>query len=572
MVKKRCPNGSRKNKQGDCVPNGTYIKRKRCPNGSQKNKTGDCVLKGSIVKRKKCPNGSRKNKKGDCIKHGVSAQTNDENKEKEKEKEKEPIIPAKENEQEENVLKKAIAALEKAEKEAYANALAEQKAAAEEEAQKEKEEAQKEKDEKEAFEKKAAAIIAQQKAAAEKTSAIAAEKEAAAKKAAQEAAAKQAAAIQELTKEQAATKAAEVKKAIREAAEKAAAAKKAAEDEAAAQKKVEKTEIDLASDEYARAERQFNEIYGEYEDAVKSGNLRLILSKAQMNLRIVTVLERAMKKLYLLYPWNAKPRAISTANHNVYMTKLRIHLQLTRATEDLYPIIKQQEADAKKLDVFKTTTHKALYREKIQRGIVLLHAHGAFYVNSEMLPSKTFKTPVKLFLYRRAQPSLTSIGELGGIAALKNYRAFQQIWNDFTPEKLTSISNSLMCFNPADDEKGRNYIKHCYNNINRRTYNVGDIIADKKYSFTIGKEGKCVKVVCQHDFFDDATTLLQINRKNSFFLSDVIRAAHSRGMTEIHLIDMSCSVFLQLKNNQYTKVDGSAQHMEHWNKIQMGGK
>ena len=53
MVKKRCPNGSRKNKQGDCVPNGTYIKRKRCPNGSQKNKTGDCVLKGSIVKRKK---------------------------------------------------------------------------------------------------------------------------------------------------------------------------------------------------------------------------------------------------------------------------------------------------------------------------------------------------------------------------------------------------------------------------------------------------------------------------------------------------------------------------------------
>ena len=328
----------------------------------------------------------------------------------------------------------------------------------------------------------------------------------------------------------------------------------------------------MATDEYARAKRQFNEIYGEYEDAKKYGNLKLILSKAQMNLRIVTVLEKAMNKLYVLYPWNAKPPAISTAKHNVYMTKLKIHIQITRAIEDLYPIIKQQEADAKKLAVFKTTTHKALYLEKIQRGIVLLHAHGAFYVNSEMLPSKTLRTPVKLFLYRRAQPSLVSIGEIGGYAALKNYRAFQQIWNDFTPEKLTSISNSLMCFNSTDDEKGQNYIKHCYNNINRRTYNVGDIIADKKYSFNIGKEGKCVKVVCQHDFFDDATTLLPIKHRNSFFLSDVIRAAHSRGMTEIHLIDMSCSVFLQLKNNQYTQVDGSAQHMEHWNKIQMGGK
>jgi hypothetical protein len=38
----RCPNGTRKNKNGDCVPKG---QKKRCPNGTRKNKNGDCVAK-----------------------------------------------------------------------------------------------------------------------------------------------------------------------------------------------------------------------------------------------------------------------------------------------------------------------------------------------------------------------------------------------------------------------------------------------------------------------------------------------------------------------------------------------
>jgi hypothetical protein len=65
----RCPNGTRKNKQGDCVkktmtklalkPGSTKIKR--CPNGTRKNKKGDCEPSTS----KRCPNGTKN--KGDCV-------------------------------------------------------------------------------------------------------------------------------------------------------------------------------------------------------------------------------------------------------------------------------------------------------------------------------------------------------------------------------------------------------------------------------------------------------------------------------------------------------------------------
>ena len=62
----RCPNGTRKNKQGDCIPKD---KPKRCPNGTRKNK-GDCIPKAKPKtpeqvkpdKPKRCPNGTRKNK------------------------------------------------------------------------------------------------------------------------------------------------------------------------------------------------------------------------------------------------------------------------------------------------------------------------------------------------------------------------------------------------------------------------------------------------------------------------------------------------------------------------------
>ena len=56
----RCPNGTRKNKQGVCVPKTTLepvkqpkpdtpkVKTKRCPNGTRKNKQGDCVPKDTV--------------------------------------------------------------------------------------------------------------------------------------------------------------------------------------------------------------------------------------------------------------------------------------------------------------------------------------------------------------------------------------------------------------------------------------------------------------------------------------------------------------------------------------------
>ena len=57
----RCPNGTRKNKDGECVPK---AERKRCPNGTRKNKDGECVPN---TERKRCPNGTRKNKDGECV-------------------------------------------------------------------------------------------------------------------------------------------------------------------------------------------------------------------------------------------------------------------------------------------------------------------------------------------------------------------------------------------------------------------------------------------------------------------------------------------------------------------------
>jgi len=41
----RCPNGSRKNKHGNCVSHKDKPKKKRCPNGSRKNKQGTCTKK-----------------------------------------------------------------------------------------------------------------------------------------------------------------------------------------------------------------------------------------------------------------------------------------------------------------------------------------------------------------------------------------------------------------------------------------------------------------------------------------------------------------------------------------------
>ena len=54
---------------------------KRCPNGTRRNKNGDCVRKNdkhTLTSVKRCPNGTRRNKNGDCVKS--SAKNHDQKK------------------------------------------------------------------------------------------------------------------------------------------------------------------------------------------------------------------------------------------------------------------------------------------------------------------------------------------------------------------------------------------------------------------------------------------------------------------------------------------------------------
>jgi hypothetical protein len=93
--KKRCPNGFRRDKSGNCVPTQKNAhepepapapeiaevldKKKRCPKGTRRDKSGNCVptkqpspkkpspKKPSPDKKKRCPKGTRRNKNGDCV-------------------------------------------------------------------------------------------------------------------------------------------------------------------------------------------------------------------------------------------------------------------------------------------------------------------------------------------------------------------------------------------------------------------------------------------------------------------------------------------------------------------------
>ena len=49
-------------------------KKKRCPKGSRRNKDGNCVSKNSITKKtKRCPKGSRRDKNGNCVRKTKSS-------------------------------------------------------------------------------------------------------------------------------------------------------------------------------------------------------------------------------------------------------------------------------------------------------------------------------------------------------------------------------------------------------------------------------------------------------------------------------------------------------------------
>lgn len=65
----RCPNGTRRNKEGECEPKGLKPMPKRCPKGMRKYR-GVCISKET---KKRCPNGTRKNKDGDCVPHATPA-------------------------------------------------------------------------------------------------------------------------------------------------------------------------------------------------------------------------------------------------------------------------------------------------------------------------------------------------------------------------------------------------------------------------------------------------------------------------------------------------------------------
>ena len=477
-TKKRCPNGSRKNKLGVCVPTGSIVKRKRCPNGSRKNKHGDCIKKGIV------PTTTHKS---DDISHDASDD--------------------KTTKQDDMAFAHALAAAETAEFEAAKKAAALRAAQLQEIAMKEKAE-------KENQEIRAAAIIAAQKAAATRAAHIAAEKEAIAKKAAKTAEEKKQAMLKqasELSAKELAAKNAETEKALRDAAAKIEAAKKAAEAEAVVVAKSEKTEIGLAFDEYTVADNDFRKALAELNEAKEMGNVHVTLRRAQHLVNVTKAKEKKQRKWYNLYPWDAKPTFVSKANLEMYNNIKHITDELHSAIEAVYPVIKQQEEDNAKLAVFIKSTYKARYNENLTRAIVALHAHGGFKVDEHLMPAKTFNTPIKLYLYRQAQPSLISVGENGGVKALKHYRAFQEIWQTFTPAQISNVSNALMCAAAwqDDDERRELYRRHCLNNVNKRVYEIGQTVADKHFSFDVGTEGKCVRVVCQHDFFQTAICCYQ---------------------------------------------------------------
>ena len=58
----RCPNGTRRNKDGECQPKGPKPIPRRCPKGMKRYRDV-CIPKGT---KKRCPNGTRKNKQGVC--------------------------------------------------------------------------------------------------------------------------------------------------------------------------------------------------------------------------------------------------------------------------------------------------------------------------------------------------------------------------------------------------------------------------------------------------------------------------------------------------------------------------
>ena len=161
------------------------------------------------------------------------------------------------------------------------------------------------------------------------------------------------------------------------------------------------------------------------------------------------------------------------------------------------------------------------------------------------------------------------------------YFELKQLPYHFKPSQMKYILNRNMSW--AIEANGKKhytdfYFQTSHENVNTRVYERGSQIANKYFSFD-HKEGKGVKVVCDHDFFSDKNLLLDIKEGyNSYWLKDVVDAAYKKGMEEVHVADMSCSVFVQVKKEidgkpvDWTEIEGNTKHIQQWEQLQMGGR
>jgi hypothetical protein len=235
----------------------------------------------------------------------------------------------------------------------------------------------------------------------------------------------------------------------------------------------------------------------------------------------------------------------------------------------------------KKFKAYKEQNHIAAYKDNLKTAIVMVGSHGGYFIDEKHLPLQYFKAPIKVYLYRQAQPSCINIG--GMYRYFRIYKKLQKVWNTFTQNQMKTVLNTEMCIGPTkydqnfEDKYKINYQKHCFNNVNIRVYEQGANIADKYYTFK-RHEGGLVKVVDAHDFFSNNNLLLDIKKNNSFFLSDVVEKARKHGMQEVHISDISCSLFLtdMKKVNgkivHFKEIDGSYDYIKKWEDLQLGGR
>ena len=514
----KCPKGSRKNKAGECVKNGFREKRKRCPNGTRKTKTGDCTPKDEIF-RKRCPNGTRKNREGECIEKGDIVRKRCPNGSR---KNKAGDCVAK------DAADKARAAREAAEK-AKAEKEASDKARADKEA------------------------IAQAKAARAALDKIKADREA---------------------------------RAAKEAAEKAAKSRKSRGSKSS------------GSPPYAP-------YFNYYDMILQTPKKSLVKPEGYVNLRAKlkpkndATMDLIKEKIRIKNPVDVEYLYVAIVGNKELgknldflhyaicdLTPESMRLALKHYAPQEVPNFDQSYLDwvKKKSQTAKFAQNKqsfidaprqlAAYSENLRSPIITINSHGGYDVGDDMLPLRTFNAPIKVFLYRSAQPSC--VNYQGIIRASLTYNLLKVVYEDFKSYEILGILNREMCDinlnKPKPNDKNYDvlYQKFCFGNVNVIKYDVGDRIANKVFTLNkIEKNHGGIRVVCDHDYFSEQNLLLDINEgKNRYTMQQIVEAAERNGAKECHLIDFGCSVFYNGKN----EVLGDEAHINLWKKHKYGGR